>query len=214
MNILTDKFPTKTIIDGKEYNLNTDFRTCLKIILAFEDDELLDYEKVEVMLKNLYGDDIPFNTNEAIKKAVLFLDCGEQEKEKKVGTQDVSSRLYSFSKDAKYIYSAIKQTHNIDLETIEYLHWWKFVYLFLDLNPECFFCKIIDLRNKKKKGKLSKEERKLYIQLYDILELNNKPKFSEEEQAEIDEFMALLNSSEASTEKEVKEEWQENMTEA
>ncbi len=209
MNNLIDKFPTKALIDGKVYELNTDFRNCLKIILAFEDDELLDFEKAEIMLRNLYGENIPKNTDEAIRKAIYFLDCGEEDEEKKVGTSN-STRLYSFTKDAKYIYSAIKQTHGIDLESIEYLHWWKFVYLFLDLNPNCFFCKIIDLRNKKKKGKLSKEEKRLYIQLYDILELNNKPKFTEEEQKEIDEFMELLKQAEskekeASTEEEVKE---------
>ena len=209
MNTLIDKFPTKALIDGRVYELNTDFRSCLKIILAFEDDELLDFEKAEIMLRNLYGENIPKNTDEAIRKAIYFLDCGEEDDEKKVGTSN-STRLYSFTKDAKYIYSAIKQTHGIDLESIEYLHWWKFVYLFLDLNPECFFCKIIDLRNKKKKGKLSKEEKRLYIQLYDILELNNKPKFTEEEQKEIDEFMELLKQAEskekeASTEEEVKE---------
>lgn len=208
MNNLIDKFPTKALIDGKVYELNTDFRNCLKIILAFEDDELLDFEKAEIMLRNLYGENIPKNTDEAIRKAIYFLDCGEEDEEKKVGTSN-STRLYSFTKDAKYIYSAIKQTHGIDLESIEYLHWWKFVYLFLDLNPECFFCKIIDLRNKKKKGKLSKEEKRLYIQLYDILELNDKPKFTEEEQKEIDEFMELLKQAEnkekeASTEEEVK----------
>ena len=208
MNTLIDKFPTKALIDGKVYELNTDFRNCLKIILAFEDDELLDFEKAEIMLKNLYGENIAKNTDKAIRKTIYFLDCGEEDEEKKVGTSN-STRLYSFTKDAKYIYSAIKQTHGIDLESIEYLHWWKFVYLFLDLNPECFFCKIIDLRNKKKKGKLSKEERRLYIQLYDILELNDKPKFTEEEQKEIDEFMELLKQAEnkekeASTEEEVK----------
>lgn len=209
MNTLIDKFPTKALIDGKVYELNTDFRNCLKIILAFEDDELLDFEKAEIMLRNLYGENIPKNTDEAIRKAIYFLDCGEEDEEKKVGTSN-STRLYSFTKDAKYIYSAIKQTHGIDLENVEYLHWWKFVYLFLDLNPNCFFCKIIDLRNKKKKGKLSKEEKRLYIQLYDILELNNKPKFTEEEQKEIDEFMELLQQAEnkekeAGTEEEVKE---------
>ena len=208
MNTLIDKFPTKALIDGKVYELNTDFRNCLKIILAFEDDELLDFEKAEIMLRNLYGENIPKNTDEAIRKAIYFLDCGEEDEEKKVGTSN-STRLYSFTKDAKYIYSAIKQTHGIDLESIEYLHWWKFVYLFLDLNPECFFFFFFDLRNKKKKGKLSKEERRLYIQLYDILELNDKPKFTEEEQKEIDEFMELLKQAEnkekeASTEEEVK----------
>lgn len=208
MNVLLDKFPTKALIDGKVYELNTDFRSCLKIILAFEDEELFDDEKIEIMLLNLYGDNIPDNIEEAIRKALYFLDCGETEDENKVGNRKNATRLYSFTKDAKYIYSAIKQTHGIDLENIEYLHWWKFVYLFLDLNPECFFCKMVDLRNRKKKGKLNKEERRIYIQLYDILELDNKPQLTEEEQKKVDKFMSLLEEAErkekeASTEKEV-----------
>ena len=94
------------------------------------------------------------------------------------------------------------------MENIEYFHWWKFVYLFLDLNPECFFCYMIDLRNRKKKGKLNKEERRIYIQLYDILELDNKPQLTEEEQKKVDKFMSLFEEAErkekeASTEKEV-----------
>ena len=200
INVLIDKLPTKTIIDGKEYNLKTDFRNCLKAIMAFEDEELTGSEKAVIMLQLLY-EEIPENLDEAVKKAILFLDCGEQEEDKKVGSQKSSNRLYSFSKDAKYIYSAIKQTHGIDLENVEYLHWWKFVYLFLDLNPDCFFCKIMDLRNKKRKGTLSKEEKKAYMQLFDIVNLDQKPQFTEEEQKEIDDFMDAL----ASAEVEVKE---------
>lgn len=201
INVLIDKLPTKTIIDGKEYNLKTDFRNCLKVIMAFEDEELTGSEKAVIMLQLLY-EEIPENLDEAVKKAILFLDCGEQEEDKKVGSQKSSNRLYSFSKDAKYIYSAIKQTHGIDLENVEYLHWWKFVYLFLDLNPDCFFCKIMDLRNKKRKGTLSKEEKKAYMQLFDIVNLDQRPQFTEEEQKEIDDFMDALASAEVEVKKE------------
>lgn len=197
MNILLEKFPTKTIIDGKEYKLNTDFRNCLKIILAFEDEELLMEDKIWITLKNLYGDNVPKNIQVAFEKAVLFLDCGEISNSNSKGAKN-ETRMYSFEKDAKYIYSAIKQTHGIDLDTVEYMHWWKFVYLFLDLNKECFFCKMLDLRRKKKKGKLSKEERILYRNLYDILEIKTSKKYTKEEQKEIDEFMNLLERSEVS----------------
>lgn len=191
MNILVDKFPTKTMIDDKEYTLNTDFRNCLKIMFAFEDKELFIEQQIEIMLELLYGkDNIPDNIEKAVEKAILFLDCGEKENDK--NKSENSRRVYSFNKDAKYIYSAIKQTHNIDLENIEYLHWWKFVYLFLDLDKDCFFCKLIDLRNKKNKGKLTKEEKNLYVELYDILEIENAIQYTEEEQEEIDEFMKLL----------------------
>lgn len=167
MNVLADKFPTTVEIDGVEYELNTDFRVGLNIMLAFEDPELTSGEKVRVMLELLYKE-IPPDQRKARDLAVLFLDCGEERNGNTSGTE---ARLYSFTHDAKYIYSAIRQTHGIDLETVEYLHWWKFCFLFLDLDPDCFFQQMIHLRRQKQRGKLTKEERAIYNSMYDILEL-------------------------------------------
>ena len=50
MNALVNKFPTKLKIDEIEYEINTNFRICLDIILAFEDEELTGYEKIAIML--------------------------------------------------------------------------------------------------------------------------------------------------------------------
>jgi hypothetical protein len=193
MNILIDKFPTKTMIDGEIYELNTDFRNCLQIILACESKEVNEYERADITLELLYKK-IPDNREKAIEKALLFLDCGEENKVSEGNSE--SFRKYSFTKDAKYIYSAIKQTHNIDLENIEYLHWWKFVYLFLDLNKESFFSQMLYLRGQKQKGKLSKEEKELYIKLIDILELDQDNNYTEEEKEQINKFNSLLGGAE------------------
>lgn len=166
MNVLADKFPTSIEIDGKEYELNTDFRVGLNIMLAFEDLELTGQEKNLVMLRSLYKE-IPPDPLKACELAVFFLDCGEGADE---GTAP-AKRVYSFSRDAKYIYSAIRQTHGIDLEAVEHLHWWKFCYLLLDLDQDSFFQQIIYLRRQKQRGKLTKEERETCMRLHDILEL-------------------------------------------
>ena len=72
MNPLVDKFPTKIKIDDQILDINTDFRNCLKIILAFEDDNLTIEEKYYIMLMRLYGN-IPNNQEEAIRKAIKRL---------------------------------------------------------------------------------------------------------------------------------------------
>lgn len=108
------------------------------------------------MLRLLYKE-IPPDTQKACELAVYFLNCGE-EKEGEAGSP--ARRIYSFAKDAKYIYSAIRQTHGIDLETVKYLHWWKFCYFFLDLDPDCMFQQMLHLRQQKQQGKLTKEERR------------------------------------------------------
>ncbi|MCL2354956.1 MAG: bacteriophage Gp15 family protein [Oscillospiraceae bacterium] len=189
MNALINTFPTKVEIDNVEYHLNTNFRNCLDIILAFEDEGLTQSEKVEVLLSLIYVDkNIPSNIERAIELAVKFLDCGE-DTSKKV-QEGISGRFYSFDKDAKYIYSAIKQTHNVDLESVEYLHWWKFVYMFLDLDKECFFSQLVYMRQQKAKGKLTKEEKQYYMSIREIADLDYTDELSEEE----DEFMRLYKT--------------------
>lgn len=187
MNVLTDVFPTTVEINNREYELNTDFRTGIDIMLAYEDSALTAADKVAVMLNLLYKE-MPPDLGKAVDLAVLFLDCGED----RAAGQDAepAKRLYSFEKDAKYIYSAIRQTHGIDLETIDYLHWWKFCYLLLDLNEDCFFQQIISLRRRKQEGKLSKEERIAYYRMEDIMALPQE-KDAEQRQAE-DAFMQNL----------------------
>lgn len=188
MNALIHRFPTETIIDGLHYQINSDFRTCLKAILAFEDSELADFEKHGVMLELLYPA-IPQNIQKAIEKAIQFLNGGDGELSS--CESETSGRLYSFSKDAKYIYSAIKQTHGIDLESINYLHWWKFIYLFMGIDEKCFFSRMIYYRQKMKKGMLTKEEREYCNSIAEILALGGA-----EEQFDVDvsdEFFAQLS---------------------
>lgn len=190
MNVLLDTFPTKIEVNNKIYGINSDFRNCLKIILAFEDPELTLTEKFYIMCNLLYDDEIPEeDQEEACKQAVKFLDCGEERKDDN-SIEESGVRLYSFRKDAKYIYNAIKVTHKIDLETIQYMHWWKFVYMFLDLDKDCFFNQIIYLRRQKSKGKLTKEEKQIWVEMRQILDLNY------EEEQEESEFEILLKAGE------------------
>lgn len=189
MNVLTDYLPEAVEIDGKVYDLDTDFRTGIDIMIAFEDPELITNEKMAVMIHLLYKG-IPENLEEACRQGIKFLDCGEEVREGS-STGSEPDRLYSFAKDSRYIYSAIKQSHGIDLEEVEYLHWWKFSYMFLDLREDCLFRQIIDLRQRRLRGKLTVEERNAWAERADILEL---PEYiSPEEKAAGDEFMRLLN---------------------
>lgn len=185
MNALLNKFPTKIRIDNTNYEINSDYRNCLKIILAFEDDELTIEEQYFIMLNLLYKE-MPENIELAIEKAILFLNCGEEYE-----VSD-SKRTYSFNKDSKYIYSAMNQTHNIDLESIEYLHWWKFVFLFMDVDKDCTFSYITSLRYKKNNGKLDNYDKKIWVEMGEIVDLD----YSSEDEEE-SEFMKLLNGGDA-----------------
>ncbi|MCI8575775.1 MAG: hypothetical protein HFI09_04825 [Bacilli bacterium] len=184
MNPLIDKLPTKIKVGNEVIDINADFRNCLQIILAYEDNDLTIQEKHLIMVQRLYKV-IPGDIEQAILQGIKFLNCGET-------SQNTSEkrRVYSFSKDAKYIYSAVSQASNVDLETVCFFHWWKFFYYFLDISNDCTFSNIVSLRQKKKKGKLTEEEKKAYIESIEILDINY------EEVKEESDFMKAFNGGE------------------
>lgn len=184
INILINKLPKSVYINDAEIGINTDFRFCLNIILAFEDKELSDDEKIYILLKNIYGHIPEDNIQEHINEAIKFLNCGEEFNQ---DAQD-KPRLYSFEKDSKYIYVAMKQSLNVDFE--KDIHWWDFVNYFLALDEKSFFSRILYLRSQKRKGKLTKEELKYWNENKDILELDEE--VNEEDNEVIDNFRKLL----------------------
>ena len=166
MNILTDAPPETVEINTTEYRLNTDFRACLKIIMAFEDNELTPQEKQLILLGNLYSV-VPNDLEAALDCANWFLNGG---KTNATNTDEESPRVYSFAKDGNFIYAAFRQTHGIDLATAN-LHWWTFLALFMDLGQDTTFCQLTALRKRLKTGKASKEERAAAREMGDIIDL-------------------------------------------
>jgi hypothetical protein len=187
LNILTQALPSAVAIDGQEYALNTDFRYALRVILAFEDESLTGYEKQMILLQNLYPQP-PHDLKAALEKGLKFLDGGHGSVE---GENDPGPRLYSFGKDASYIFSAFRQTHGIDLETAT-LHWWAFLALFMDLGSETTFCNLVSLRKRVWTGKATKEERAAAREMGETFEIPQPDTRTGEEKEREAEFMRLL----------------------
>lgn len=186
MNILTEALPDAVEIDGIDYPINTDYRAALRIIMAFEDGELTDYERQVILLSGLYPE-VPPHLTGALEKARLFLNGGE------TGESDTPTgpRVYSWAKDANFIYAAFKQTHNIDLQNAR-LHWWQFLALFMDLGQDTTFCQLAGLRKRLKTGKATKEERAMAREMGELVTIPEPDiKTLEEREAE-NEFLALV----------------------
>lgn len=185
MNILTEQLPEAVEIDGQEYAIQTDFRSCLRAILAFEDDELTGLEKQAVLLDILYPEK-PKDLGQALALAVKFLNGGRVEESESSGP-----RLYSFSVDANLIYAAFQQTHGIDLQTAD-LHWWKFLALFSDLGADTAFCNLVGLRKRVKMGTATKEERQMANEMGEMFEVPEPDTRTAEEREQEAEFMRLV----------------------
>lgn len=188
MNILTDVLPTQVLIDGQLYDLNTDFKTAIRIIQDFEDEELTVYEKNYLMIRRLYLV-VPENTDEAVRLALRFLDGGETPAG---DDENAPLLLYSFSKDANLIYAAFRQTHGIDLQSAK-MHWWQFLALFMDLGAETTFTGLVSLRKRVKEGKATTDELKIATELGDAFEVNEPDMRSWEQIKEDERKQALSN---------------------
>jgi hypothetical protein len=185
-SILIDTLPEYITVQGDIYQINADFRTCLKIIMAFEDNELTPQEKQIILINNLYRETPP-DIGEALRQANIFLNGGEVQEE----TEETPFRLYSFTKDARFIYSAFRQTHGIDLTESD-LHWWQFLSLFMDLGAETTFTQLIGLRKRIKTGKASKEERQAAREMGEAFEVPEIDRRTLEEKEAEAEFMRLI----------------------
>lgn len=190
MNLLISEAPTKIKVGDEICDIRYDYRTIIKTICALEDPILTNMEKEYILLNNIYKK-IPKDKVEASRLACKFIDGGEEFNSKKSN----SKRIYSFQKDGNYIFTGINSTHHIDLSTEKDLHWWKFLALFLDMDTECFFSELIYFRKRKIEGKLTKEEKKKYKEIQDLVEIdeNKSIKFFNEKQQFLNELRGVSN---------------------
>lgn len=172
-NILVDAPPTTIEIDGREHEVNYDFRTCLKIILAYEDPELAAIEKAMVLVELLYKEK-PSNFRKAVEKGVEFLDAGVSRE------NSANHRVFSFQKDDRFIMAGFRNTYGIDLHEVD-LHWWDFLTLMLDLGPDTTFTSLVSLRHRVKSGKATKEEKQAARDLGDVYDLDDLEQLTIEE---------------------------------
>jgi hypothetical protein len=123
---------------------------------------------------------------EGFLRAIQFLNQNQDD------DQEPGPRVFSFEKDAQLIYAAFKQTHNIDLQTVE-LHWYQFLALFSDLRPDTAFCQLRNLRYRLKTGRATKEERQAASEMSDLIELPELDTRSYAERLKEKRFMEILN---------------------
>lgn len=153
MNLLYDALPESIQVDEKEYPICTDFRDWIKFVDLMEDGELNDNEKIEYALK-WFTREIPKNLPAAFRGLFWFFSCGES------GEKGSPKRpVFSFRVDAPYILAAFRQSYGLDLQAIDYLHWWEFRSLFDGLPEDCELKKRIAYRGIKLSSIQNREER-------------------------------------------------------
>ncbi|CAM2828234.1 bacteriophage Gp15 family protein [Hathewaya histolytica] len=197
MNILIDILPTTVNIEGVEYAINSDFRTSILFELLMQDSTIGEEEKIYMALE-LYYTTIPQNINEAIEQMLWFYRCGKNEvKSKGTGKGKSVTQIYSFEHDDDYIYSAFLDQYGVDLQDMEYLHWWKFKAMFKSLKEDNELVKIMGYRAMDLSKIKDKEQKNYYKKMKELYKIpTNISKNEKEKLNKIEEI--LLNGGDIS----------------
>ena len=146
MSLLIDKLP-------KEVNgiaINTDFRVSILFELLAQDNTIPRQLKLIKALQLYYPNLNQLKDYEkAMEDIFWFYRCGKElanSNEVNVN-RNKRNQIYSYEFDDHYIYSAFLQQYHIDLQEIDYMHWWKFRALFDGLNETTEIVKIMEYRS-------------------------------------------------------------------
>ena len=182
-NILLDRLPQYT---ENGLRIRTDFRESIKFELLMQDNKISKEDKIAYALKLYYYEPNKINNIEtAVKDILWFYSGGNKEKEltKKEQTKERNKQIYSYEFDNEYIYSAFMEQYGIDLNSIKYLHWWKFRALMSCLNENTQFVKIMGYRNTELSSIKDKSMKSFYKKMKRQYAL---PDMKSEEEKELD----------------------------
>lgn len=136
------KYPQYAEIDGVKYKINTDYRVALACLNAINDEEITDIERAIVVIALLFGEDVEIpNMEEALKKASYYLCCGNSAKK-----HENKEIVMDFNQDEEYIRTSIRTDYGINMNEIEYMHWWEYNELIHGLTEKCILSKVINIR--------------------------------------------------------------------
>ena len=162
--------PQTLDVNGRTYAIRSDFRSILRIIAAFNDDDLTDAEKLYVCLKQTYKDfeSIPRDDyTAAYERAVWFINCGEDK------PNAGRAKTVDWQKDESLIFPAINRAAGQEVRLATYMHWWSFMGYFQSIDRESTYGYVLMLRQKRAKGKkLEKWEQEFWNNNRTVCDLN------------------------------------------
>lgn len=115
-----EALPEAVEVDGNVFSINASFRVVLKILRVTEADDILDWQKPLIMLKEFYGKSQP-EPQAGIDAFMRFL-----YRDKVIKRESVSRPpAFDYEVDATEIYASFLTLYGVDLLESN-MHWWKF----------------------------------------------------------------------------------------
>nr|DAZ69340.1 MAG TPA: hypothetical protein [Caudoviricetes sp.] len=159
MNLFYEEYPDSVCIHGKHVRILTDFREYIRLIDMIKDKSILGEDKIGI-LSMYFLDPIKidkdsilamtaFIEKECMNNASYSQDHGKKQKP-----------VFSYEIDYPYILAGFLHDYGIDLQSINYMHWWKFRALFDGLSEDTEIKKRIMYRSIDLSSVKDKDERK------------------------------------------------------
>ncbi len=172
-NILIDPLPLSVELGGRDFVISADFRTSILFEQLMQDTGISRDDKIRTALALYFPDGVPVHlVQDACLEITNFYCCGSVDEVAEEGARQQKAtggkrpkRIYDYDYDAPYIYAAFLDQYGIDLQDIEFLHWWKFHALFLGLKDDNEICKIMSYRAVNLADIKNRSERQRYATL-------------------------------------------------
>ena len=189
INLLLDNID-EVVKDRIKINFDTNFRIGIAFEIMMQNPKYSIQSKTYQALKLFYPEINKIkDTKKAIDDIIWFYSCGKsEEKTSQKNRKGKNKQIYSYEFDNDLIYSAFKNQYNVDLEEIEYLHWWKFKAMFNGLKSDNRIVEIMGYRAMELSKIKDKDMKKHYKQLQEEYKL---PDMRSEEEKEEDFAEAL-----------------------
>ena len=168
-------------IHGEEVPIITDFREYVRLLDMLKCEELNTMQKT-ALLAQYFLEEIEID-KEAVSALTSFvvMDFDSNEEDEEVGNSGSKKKLFSYEIDYPFIASGFLRDYGIDLETVDYLHWWKFRMLFDGLSEDTEIKQRImyrginlsDIKDKDERKRISRIQKRIQLPMealtdYDI----------------------------------------------
>jgi hypothetical protein len=166
-NPLIDQPPETTTVNGREYRVETDYRTVLAYLRLLQDQETEEQDKTLLGLSMFYGDKIHReDVEELVSFLRYFIDRGRENEEDDESSSPKGERTFDLLEDSGRIYTAFLQIYRINLRRAK-VHWWIFWELLEGLPEGTKLSSVIEIRRRKYSKGMSPAERNELARLKD-----------------------------------------------
>lgn len=159
----------KTInLNNRDFEIRTDYRAILDILIALEDPNYEADEKILILIQILYVDwESIEDFDEAYEKGIKFINMGQE-------SNTDGMKLMDWEQDSDLIVSPINQIVGTEIRSLEYMHWYTFLSAYMNIG-ESLFSQVVSIREKMKRGKtLDKQEKEFYKRNSEMIDLKTK----------------------------------------